>query len=57
MRETLKDKIEYFLIYVFYPLFWLMENENTKKGKIVLLLVQIIVSVVTTIIMWNYFLK
>jgi hypothetical protein len=45
------------LFFVFYPIEWLMVNENTKKGRIINLTIQVAVSILTTIITLNYLKK
>nr|DAS57804.1 MAG TPA: hypothetical protein [Caudoviricetes sp.] len=45
------------LFFVFYPIEWLMANENTKKGRIINLTIQVAVSILTTIIILNYLKK
>lgn len=45
------------LFFVFYPIEWLMANENTKKGRIINLTIQVAVSILTTIITLNYLKK
>lgn len=45
------------LFFVFYPIEWLMVNENTKKGRIINLTIQVVVSILTTIITLNYLKK
>ena len=45
------------LFFVFYPIEWFMANENTKKGRIINLTIQVAVSILTTIITLNYLKK
>ena len=45
------------LFFVFYPIEWLMANENTKKCRIINLTIQVAVSILTTIITLNYLKK
>lgn len=45
------------LFFVFYPIEWLMVNENTKKGRIINLTIKVAVSILTTIITLNYLKK
>ncbi|WP_455058980.1 hypothetical protein [Parvimonas micra] len=46
------------LFFVFYPIEWFMANENTKKKvRIINLTIQVVVSILTTIITLNYLKK
>lgn len=55
---TRKQKIELFFVMMFftlvYPIYWLAENENTKKGKVIIFIVQVVVSAIATIMTCNY---
>ena len=53
-ERRLKQEKKFF---VFYPIEWLMVNENTKKGRIINLTIQVAVSILTTIITLNYLKK
>lgn len=55
---TRKQKIELFFVMMFftlvYPIYWLMENENTKKGKVIIFIVQVVVSAIASYICAKY---
>lgn len=56
--ERFKINCEFIICIVFsilfFPLIWLMENENTKKGKVIIFIVQVVVSAIATIMTCNY---
>lgn len=55
---TRKQKIELFFVMMFftlvYPIYWLAENENTKKGKVIIFVVQVVVSAIASYICAKY---
>lgn len=53
-KQKIKIFLEMTLFVLLFPIIWIVENENTKVGKTITFVIQIVVSVITTIVMCNY---